>query len=67
MAAGHLPRDPLLLRASDQMIDQDAEPPTWRRAELGDHLDKPIDAVHRLGHDRQLSQLVTPHVLQQCG
>ena len=33
------------------------------RAELGDHLDKPVDAVHRLDHDRQLCQLVAPHVL----
>ena len=60
-------RDPCLLRAGHEMIEQHAEPPLVRRAEVGDGGREVVGAVQRLDDDAQLAQVVAPHVLEQLG
>ena len=49
------------------MVDEDSESPLGSGTEGVDEMDEPIDAVHRLDDDRQLGELVAPHVLQELG
>ena len=67
MGTGHPARDAVLLGAVDEVIDEDAETSIGRGLELIDHRHQLVDAVHRLDDDRQLGQLIAPHVLHQLG
>ncbi len=67
MGTTHLLREAFLLRARNEMVDQDAEPPLARWRELGDTPDEVVDAVHRFDDDAELAQVVSPDVLEQFG
>jgi len=59
--------DPRLLRAGDEVVDQHAEPPSRRRAEVADDAGEVVDAVQRLDDDALDAQVVAPDLLDELG
>src|SRR6266702_7602940 len=63
----HPRRDPALLRAVDQVIDQDTELATRLRGELGHDRGQVVDAAEVLDHDADVAQVVAPDLLDELG
>src|SRR3954447_24670193 len=62
---GHLGGDPALLGPFDEMVDEDAEPPSGPWAELVDDRRKIVDAFEVLHDDALDSQIVAPDPLHE--
>ncbi len=67
VGAGHLGRDPALLGAGHEMVDQHAEPAAGLRRELGDDLGQVVDPFEVFDDHALHPEVVAPDLLHERG